>query len=309
MSELHREYNDLNATIQHLQRSKDLGEHNGLPQNRYRWCVAMARVRVAQGDLDGALELLHQAERVYMSDFFPNVHPVAALKARVWLGQGRLGETLGWAREQGLSVEDDLGYLQEFEHNTLVRLLLAQYKSDRDGANRAILEAIELLARLLKAAQAGGRTASVIEILMLQSLAYQTQGDLASALLPLEQALTLAEPEGYVRMFVEEGAPMAALLQEAVKHGIVPGYVRQLRSALGQTEVRTPLKQGLIEPLSGRELEVLRLLRTELSGPEIARELSVSLPTLRTHTNNIYLKLGINNRRAAVRRAEELGLL
>jgi LuxR family maltose regulon positive regulatory protein len=231
------------------------------------------------------------------------------LKARVWVAQGRLGEALGWAREQGLSVKDDLGYLQEFEHITLVRLLLAQYKSDRDGANRAFLEAIELLARLLKAAQAGGRMGSVIEILMLQSLAYQTQGDLDSALIPLEQALTLAEPEGYVRMFVEEGAPMAALLQEAVKHGIVPGYVRQLRSALGQTEVRTPLKQGLIEPLSGRELEVLRLLRTELSGPEIARELSVSLPTLRTHTNNIYLKLGINNRRAAVRRAEELGLL
>jgi LuxR family maltose regulon positive regulatory protein len=192
MSELRREYNDLNAAIQHLQRSKDLGEFAGLPQNPYRWCVAMAQIRQAKGDLDGALELLHEAERVYMGDFFPYVRPIAALKARVWVAQGRLGEALGWAREQGLSVKDDLGYLQEFEHITLVRLLLAQYKSDRDGANRAFLEAIELLARLLKAAQAGGRMGSVIEILMLQSLAYQTRGDLAGAHIPLEQALTLA---------------------------------------------------------------------------------------------------------------------
>ena len=126
MSELHREHNDLDAATQHLLRSQELGEHTGLPQNRYRWCVAMARIREAQGDLDGALDLLDEAERLYVSDFFPNVRPVAALKARVWVAQGRLGEALGWAREQGLSVEDDLSYLREFEHITLARVLLAR---------------------------------------------------------------------------------------------------------------------------------------------------------------------------------------
>ena len=128
MSELYREHNDLNAATQHLLRSQELGEHTGLPQNPYRWRVAMARIREAQGDLDGALDLLDEAERLYVSDFFPNVRPVAALKARVWVAQGRLGEALDWAREQGLSVEDDLSYLREFEHITLARVLLARYQ-------------------------------------------------------------------------------------------------------------------------------------------------------------------------------------
>jgi len=123
---------------------------------------------------------------------------------------------------------------------------------------------------------------------------------------PLSRALTLAEPEGYVRTFVDEGPPMAVLLEAAAKHGIVPNYVRRLRAAFGKTADRPPVAQGVIEPLSARERDVLRLLRTDLRGPEIARELMVSLHTLRTHTNNIYTKLGVTNRRAAVRRAEEL---
>ncbi len=306
MSEIHREYGDLHVATQHLLKSKELGERTGLPQNRSRWYVAMARISEAQGDLDGALDLLHEAERLYMRDFFPNVRPVAALVTRVWVAQGRLGEALGWAREQGLSIEDDLSYLREFEHITLARVLLARSKSDR--ADRSMLEAMGLLERLLKAAEEGERTGSVIEILVLQALAHQMQGDIPAALMPLQQALSLAEPEGYVRMFVDEGPPMTVLLEEAAKHGITPHYVRQLLTATGSAEGRTPVKQVLIEPLSERELEVLRLLGTDLNGPEIARELIVSLNTMRTHTKNIYSKLGVNNRRAAVRRAEELDL-
>ncbi len=126
MSELHRERNDLSAATQHLLRSKELGEHTGLPQNPYRWRVAMARIREAEGDLDGALDLLHEAERLYVGDLFPKCASYPALKTRVWVAQGRLGEALGWAREQGLSVEDDLSYLREFEHITLARVLLAR---------------------------------------------------------------------------------------------------------------------------------------------------------------------------------------
>jgi LuxR family maltose regulon positive regulatory protein len=144
---------------------------------------------------------------------------------------------------------------------------------------------------------------------VLQALAHQAQGNIPLALAPLERVLALAEPEGYFRIFVDEGPPMAALLREAAKHGTVPNYVSQLRGAFGKAEGRTPVNQLLIEPLSKRELEVLRLLRTELNGPEIAHELMVSLHTIRTHTQNIYSKLGVNNRRAAVRRAEELDLL
>jgi LuxR family maltose regulon positive regulatory protein len=313
MSQLLRERNDLDASRQHLLSSKELGEHAGLPQNRYRWRVAMARMREAEGDLGGALELLNEAERLYVGDFSPNVRPVPTLRARVWVGLGRLGEALGWAYERGLSVDDDLSYLREFEHVTLARVLLAQHTVER--ADGPLHEATRLLERLLGAAEEGGRTGSVIEILVLQALSHQTQGDIPAALDSLTRALTLSEPEGYVRVFVDEGQPMAALLRTAarVAHGeptgIAQGSVRRLLAAINRTGDSTPVRAGLIEPLSERELDVLRLLGSDLDGPDIARELIVSLNTVRTHTKNIYAKLGVNNRRAAVRRAKELDLL
>jgi LuxR family maltose regulon positive regulatory protein len=253
----------------------------------------------------------------------------------VWVAQGRVDEALGWAQEQGLSVEDDLSYLREFEHITLARVLLARYMRDRVG--HALLEAIGLLERLRQAAEAGGRTGRVLEILVLQALAHQAQGDLPAALVALERALTLAEPEGYVRLFVDEGEAMRLLIldfrfwhpegtrqqphaAEKVKLSV---YVDKVLAAFGnepaeaeklllaeQSKITNPKSkiQNLVEPLSERELDVLRLLGTDLNGPEIARRLMVSLNTMRTHTKNIYDKLGVNNRRAAVRRAEELDL-
>ena len=143
---------------------------------------------------------------------------------------------------------------------------------------------------------------------MLLALAHQIGGDVGEALVPLERALTLAEPEGYVRMFLDEGPPIVALLEAAAKRGIARTYVRRLL-AFGRPEGGLRVKQDLIEPLSERELEVLRLLATDLSGPDIAAELVVSLNTVRTHTKNIFSKLGVNNRRAAVSRAAELDLL
>jgi LuxR family maltose regulon positive regulatory protein len=307
LSELSLERDDLDAALQHLLTSKESGEHAGLPQNAYRWRVAMARLRKAEGDLDGALDLLHGAEGLYVSDYFPKVRPIAALTTRVWVAQGRLGEALAWAREEGLSAEGDLSYLREFEHITLARVLLAQ--SIQDRADLSTRKALELLERLLQAAQEGSRTGSVIELLVLQALAHQIHGNIPAALAPLERALTLAEPEGYVRMFVDEGLPMAVMLEAAAKQEIGRTYVRRLLAALGKAADNAPAGQGLIEPLSERELDVLRLLGTDLDGPDIARQLVVSLHTVRSHTKNIYAKLGVNNRRAAVRRSEELDLL
>jgi len=307
MSEIHRERNDLPAATRCLLRSQELGEHLGLPQNPHRWRVAMARVREAKGDLDGALDLLDEAERRYVSDFFPNVRPIPAMKARAWVRQGRLGEALGWTRERDLSAKDDLNYLQEFEHITFARVLLAQYAAE--GEARVLDQVTGLLQQLLQAAEAGARTGSVIEILVLQALAGQARGDSPSMLALLQRALTLAEPEGYVRIFVDEGSHMASLLRASAKHGIAPSYVRRLLAALNKTEDSAPAHQGLVEPLSERELDVIRLLGTDLNGPDIARELVVSLNTVRTHTKNIYAKLGVNDRRAAVRRAQELDLM
>jgi LuxR family maltose regulon positive regulatory protein len=164
------------------------------------------------------------------------------------------------------------------------------------------------LERLLRAAEEGARTGSVLEILVLQALARQARGDIPAALAALQRALTLAEPEGYVRIFVDEGPPMASLLRAVAKQAAARNYVRWLLAAVNETERDSPVKQALIEPLSERELDVLRLLGTELDGPAIARELVVSLNTMRTHTKNIYAKLAVTSRRAAVRRAAELGL-
>jgi len=307
LSEVYREYNDLDAAMQHVQRSQELGELAGLPQNRYRQRVALARIREVQGDFSGALDLLDEAERVYASDFFPNVRPIAALKARIWAVQGALNKALDWARDQRLSVEDDLSYLHEFEHITLARILLAkQQVNPADAAADAIPG---FLARLADAADRGARTGSLIEILVLQALTHHTRRDDAAALAALERALTLAAPEGYIRTFMDEGPPMVGLLEKASKHGIAPDYVRQLLRASARAGDPPFVKPALPDALSERELEVLRLLDTELDGPELARALTVSLNTIRTHTKNIYAKLGVNNRRAAVRRAEELGLL
>jgi LuxR family transcriptional regulator, maltose regulon positive regulatory protein len=235
------------------------------------------------------------------------VRPIAALRARVWLAQGRVGAALDWARERGLSAEDDLSYLREFEHVTLARALLAQHAASGDPTS--VTQATGLLERLLHAAQEGGRTGSVIELLVLRARAYQARSDLTGAAGSLERALTLAEPEGYVRVFLDEGPPMVSLLKALAKQGAAPSYALRLLAAGTAADDGAPLQQGLIEPLSVRELEVLRLLGTDLDGPGIARELVVSLNTVRTHTKNIYAKLGVNNRRTAVRRAADLDLV
>jgi LuxR family maltose regulon positive regulatory protein len=304
---LYREQGDLKAAAQHLLSSKELGEQAELPVWRYRWCIAQARLNETQGDLDGALDLLDEAERLYIRTPLPDARPISAMKAQIWVTQGRLVEAVGWARERGLSVDDSLSYRREFEHITLARVLIARYRSNREDAS--IDGVIRLLERLLEAAEEGGRIGSVIEILVMQALAHHAHGDLSLAITLLERALSLAEPEGYVRIFVDEGQPMAALLQEVAQHGTIPNYASQLQAIFERAEDRTPVTQLLSEPLSERELEVLELLGTEMSGPEIARTLVISLSTLRTHTQNIYSKLGVNNRRAAVRRAEELHLL
>jgi LuxR family maltose regulon positive regulatory protein len=308
MAALHRERDDLPVATELLLRSQKLGEHLGLPQNPHRWRVAMARVREAEGDLDGEATLLADAERVYAGDFSPDVRPIPAMRARVLIAQGRWGDALGWARDRGLSIDDDLSYLREFEHVTLARALLARCGHER--AEPSLGEALGLLRRLLHAAEVGGRTGSVIEILVLQAHGQQILGDVPAALMPLGDALTLAEPEGYARVFLDEGPAMAALLAAAAQRGIATDYVRGLLAGVDRTEpARSTGAGGLIQPLSDREVAVLRLLATDLGGPDIARQLVVSLNTVRTHTKNIYAKLGVNNRRAAVRRAEELHLL
>ncbi|WP_167043399.1 LuxR C-terminal-related transcriptional regulator [Salinibacterium sp. ZJ454] len=311
LAELHIERDDLDAATAHLQISTTLGEGASLKETRYRRLVAIALLRQVEGDPDVAAELLGEADQLYLRGFFPEVRPILAMRARVWIAQGKLADALGWAREHGLAATDDVSYLREYEHLTLARLLIAQHRAHTGEGD--IRNTMAMLDRLLPAAEAGGRTGSVTEILMLQALALEARGQLTQALVPLRRALTQAAPEGYVRLFTNEGAPMATLLDEAARRGLSPTYVRRLQAALGGVAADeapgTTSAQPLADPLSERELHVLRLLGTELSGPDIARELVVSLNTVRTHTKNIFRKLEVTNRRAAIRRAEQLNLL
>ncbi|MEW5870791.1 MAG: AAA family ATPase [Chloroflexota bacterium] len=205
LAELACERGELEAAAGYLHTARNLGEQAALTGWPQRLLSAQARLQQAQGDLDGALALLDQAERAYVRAPLPNARPAAASKAHIWIRQGRLAEAQEWAREHNLSPDDELSYLDEFEHLTLARLLTAQ--SQRDQESGALQSALGLLERLLQAAQAGERMGSLVEILAAQALAHQAQGELPLALAALGRALALAEPEGYLQTFVNEGPP------------------------------------------------------------------------------------------------------
>jgi LuxR family maltose regulon positive regulatory protein len=282
LAEVLLERNDLAAAAGHLQAAVDLGERAGLPQNAYRWRVAMARLRQANGDLDGAIELLDEAEPLYDTDFSPPVRPVSAIRARAQVARGDLASARRWASDRGLVADGELVYVREYEHVTFARILLARHEAE--GDTEALADAVALLKRLLVAAEAGQRKAVDIEILMLLASAHRVAGDGGAATAAMEEAVRRAAAEGYVRVLLDAGA------------------------AVAPARAQGPWSSALIDELSVREIDVLRLLRSDLSGPDIARELHVSLNTFRTHTKNIYAKLGVNNRREAIRRAAELGL-
>jgi LuxR family maltose regulon positive regulatory protein len=305
LAEVHFARDDLAAATRHLDASRALGEHAGLPQHAHRWRVAAARLHHAEGETDAALALLDEAARRYDTDFSPAVQPVPAVTARVHLACGDLDAADRWARDHGLGADDEPVYVREYEHITLVRVLLAR----RDP--QSLADAAALAQRLLAAANDGGRDGAAIELLVLLSLVHAAAGDRDSARVAVEEALVRAEPEGYVRVFVEEGAAMTALLRSVAVRGAAHDHAQRVLASLRggpPPPASPPARRGLVEDLSARELEVLRLLRSDLSGPDIARELYVSLNTMRTHTKNIYAKLGVTNRREAVRRADELGL-
>ena len=314
ISEIHREQGDLETAVQDLQTCKNLGEHIELPDWQHRWCIAQSRLEASLGNLDSALNFLDEASRVYVRTPVPETHPIAAMKARLWIKQGWLTEALTWVRDRGLSVDDNLSYMRDFEHITFAKLLVAQHKQDQ--LDESIHDAIGLLERLLKTAEADGRMGSVIEILVVQALAFEAQGNISAALVSLERALMLAEPEGYCRLFIDEGPPMARLLREALSRGIAPNYVRHLLAAFPDDAPQKAkpsdfqlLDSELIDPLSERELEILQLIAEGLTNPEIAAELYLSLNTVKVHTRNIYSKLDTHSRTQTVARARDLQIL
>lgn len=321
------ERNDLETAKEHLRRADALGESAALPQNPYRWRVAMARIREAEGDTDTALGLLDEAMRLYVGDYSPDVRPVHAMRARVLAARGDVDEALAWAAEHSVSASDEISYLREFEHVTLAQVLLTQHSTT--GSAASLKDALGLLERLAAAAQQEGRVGTLIEVLLLQAagLAMAGPGDSDDTTGTLERAVKLAEPDGWLGPFLGQRAVVGGLLEvlsrerpgwahfERVLEVLAPPTSSGAagppsgRHAVGSIERARASSQALIDPLSVRELDVLRLLASDLDGPAIARELVVSLNTVRTHTKHIYTKLGVNSRRAAVRHAHQLNLL
>ncbi len=299
------ERGEIDTAAAQLDHAARLGEGAGLPQNPYRWRVAMAALRDGQGDPAAAAGLLAEAERVYVGDFSPNVRPVAATRARLAAARGDLAGARAWLASVSLGLDNDPIYRHEYELVTVARVLLAEHAST--GSPSLVAEATGLLNRVLVAAEAGARTGSVIEILVVSALALQAAGEQGQALSSLERAVRLAESEGWVRVFTAEGSHLTGLLRTLAAQRPGWAFARRLRGNAAPV-YGIPTRQPLIDPLSERELDVLRLLASELDGPAIARQLSVSLATVRTHTQRIYTKLGVNNRRGAVSLAHQLNL-
>jgi LuxR family maltose regulon positive regulatory protein len=264
--------------------------------------VMLARLEHVQGNPEKAQEAMRASEQ--LAGEYP-LSPrqstwIKCSLARLWLAQGNLEQPSHLVQQSGITIADDVPCLRVPEYLILLRVLLAQ--ADHDAA-------LALSERLLKPAEATHRMGQVIEILVLQALAYQGKKELAQALAALEKALSLAQPEGYVRTFLDEGEPMAKLLYQAKSHRTGIGYAAELLSAMGKaTGITQPPAQLLIEPLSLRELEVFRLIEAGYSNQQIAAKLVISIPTVKRHISNIYAKLGVESRTQAISRGRELEL-
>jgi LuxR family maltose regulon positive regulatory protein len=318
LAEILREWNDLEKAKEHLTTGIQLGERGQQFSIVQIGSIILARILQAQGDEAGALEAIEKAKALSQKVSEQRLW-VDAVQARLWLAQGNLAAATQWEQKGELPLGGDFNCIAlPGEYSTLARLYITQERFE---------EATNLLQRMLTAAEAAGRWGRVLEIVMLQALARYAQGNPQRALAPLTRALSLAEPENYTRLFVDEGPAMAQLLHLAKSRGIPHrGYIDKLLSTF-ETSVLAHSKEQLtsaslslhsvklrgvsrlIEPLSQREREVLGLIANGLSNREIAEQLFITVGTAKTHANNIYRKLDVRSRTQAVARATELGLL
>ena len=293
------ERNNLDSALHHLQEGIGIAKPWMFLEAFVPGYTGLSRVRAARGDWGGAFAALDELAALGECNPALVMPAVGLLRASLWIAQGKVDAADRWIMNAELNPEGEINFNQLGALMVFARVLIARH---------AYGEVIDLLTGMIDATEASGWLGKTIEMRVLLALAHQKRGDSDKSLSVLEQALIYAKPEGYVRVFVDEGDPMESLLHEAGTRGIAPDYVPKLLAAFetDHVQVGTDSPPSLVEPLSERELEVLRLLKTELSGPEIADRLMIALSTMRTHTQNIYTKLGVSNRRAAVLKAEEL---
>lgn len=312
-SEIFREWNQLGKAEECMKQATKISEREREWANLNHYFLILARLRRSQGDLDAAIEAIEQAKRFPTGQgLSPNINPPDAYNVRLLIANGELDEAMRWTKETRVSVSDAPDYLREFEHITLAKVQIAQHIANPTG--NSLEDVLGLLDRLAEAAVSDGRNGNLIEILVVQALAQQASGNIDKAMAPIKRALTMAEPEGYVRVFIDEGEPMRAILEAAVAQRIAVSYAESLLAAF-DTGTATPDSSltpedtpALAEPLSARESEILQLIVAGKTNQEIADQLFIALDTVKRHVTHIYSKLNVDRRPQAIARAQELGL-
>jgi LuxR family maltose regulon positive regulatory protein len=303
LARLFYEWNDLVAATRAVERSIGLARRGGMIERLASDQIVLVRIRQAQGDLEGAWEVMREAEQLAREHSLPAAAAslTKAFPARLWLVEGAAAAAFQWAEASGLSIDDPIPFAREAEYLSLLRVLVAQGEYDA---------ALTFVGRMLPVVEAAGRVGRAIELLTYQARAHYGKKEIPRAMDALERALSLAEPEGYVRVFLDHGPSMAELLRHAGSQGMMPAYVTRLLSEFGARAGEAPAReQPLIEPLSERELEVLRQLATGQSNDEMAAALVIATGTVKRHLNNIFGKLNVQNRTQCVARARELHLI
>jgi LuxR family maltose regulon positive regulatory protein len=307
------EWNQLDTAMHHLKKGSELSKHGfDIGVLGYSYLTTL-RALFTQRDWSGAREKIRELENMERDSDLPPwyINPKEAWKARIWMAQGNVAAALRWVEARGLNPNDDVKYLREEEYIVLVRIL---------AATDEIAESLNLSNKLIASAELGSRNSITIRVLLIQAIIYRTQGNMNRAFLVLDRALHLAEQGGYIRVFVDEGEPMADMLREFSRQSSDIGreYLDSLLAAFDDGQLpehqikyveRIVQQDELVEPLSDRELDVLRLLSAGLSYREIAEELYISINTVKAHAKNIYSKLGVHGRMQAAQRATELNLL
>ncbi len=311
LAEVHLEWNDLETAAGYLETGIELLRRGGIGYGLIHTYCAKARLARAQEDAQEVVAALQTAEEALgMQPLWHMVLHLAAYQARLRLWLGDVETAARWAEGDPAFLRRQLPealprYLREVQQISLAWVQLAR------GENA---QALATLAGLEAQAQAAGRLAQAMEICLLQALTWRAQGDSTAAVASFERALAWAAPEGYVRLFLEAGADVLPLLYRAVAPGLEPGYAQTLLAAFGVEEKESrpaPPPSGvqpLPEPLTPREIDVLRLICAGLSNREIAERLTVTLNTVKKHSSHIYGKLGVSSRAQAIVRAQELGL-
>ena len=302
MGDLLYQRGDLDGARRFLEEGIERGRRSGEAKILVYGYVNLARILMARGDAEGAISLVRKAGALT-----PRWPLIWAWQARFHLARGDVRPAARWAEEYG-ATDDYKSYPRHFERITMARVMLAEGKADK---------ALDAFDRLLEAARTEGRTAHEIELLVLLALASEREDATDEALVHLRRALALAEPEGFVRVFVDEGPPMAALLARLVQgprsdgapDGYAGGLLERFALEAGPGGNGGPRLGPGLEPLSGREIEVLGLVAAGRSNAEIARELYLSVGTVKAHVHHIFGKLLVRSRSQAVARARELRLL